>query len=331
MIMEKTHKRSKFVPSNEQKIEMFKRMLKIRNFEYKALSHCSERLNRGPLHLYVGEEAVSVGACAALEGGDYITSTHRGHGHCIAMGGDVKKMLAEIVGRSTGYCKGKGGSMHIADLDLGIIGANGIVGGGIPIAVGAGIALDNQNKKNIVMCFFGDGASNTGAFHESLNMASIWNLPVVFLCENNRYAISGCVDDTLNISDISERGKSYGIPGISVDGNDVFEIFSTVKKGRQRAVAGGGPTLIEAKTYRWLGHWHADPCRYREESEVESWKKKCPIKRMREHLIAEGILREKQVQDIENEIKEEIEMTERFALESPLPEPEEALHDVYVE
>jgi TPP-dependent pyruvate/acetoin dehydrogenase alpha subunit len=323
--------KSTLVPSAEQKIEMFKRMLKIRSFEYKALSHCSERLNRGPLHLYVGEEAVSVGACAALEKGDYITSTHRGHGHCIAMGGDVKRMLAEIVGRSTGYCKGKGGSMHIADLDLGIIGANGIVGGGIPIAVGAAIALDNRNKKNVILCFFGDGASNTGAFHESLNMASIWNLPVVFVCENNLYAISGCVDETLNITDISERGRSYGIPGVSVDGNDIFEVFSTVKKARQKAVRGKGPTLIEAKTYRWLGHWHADPCRYREESEVEKWKKKCPIKRMRDHLAGEGILTETQIQDIENAVKEEIETTERFALESPLPDPEEALKDVYVE
>lgn len=321
----------KQLPSKEQKIEMFRKMLRIRDFEYKALSHCNERLNRGPLHLYVGEEATSVGACAALESGDYITSTHRGHGHCIAMGGDVKKMLAEIVGRSTGYCRGKGGSMHIADLDLGIIGANGIVGAGIPIAVGAGIAMDNQNRENVILCFFGDGASNTGAFHESLNMTSIWSLPVIFLCENNLYAISGCVDDTLNISDISERGKSYGMPGMTVDGNDIFEVYSAVREARERAVTGKGPTLIEAKTYRWLGHWHADPCRYREQEEVDIWKKKCPIKRMREHLLSEKILTSPEVREIEEEIEKEIESIEKYALESPFPEPEEALEDVYVE
>jgi TPP-dependent pyruvate/acetoin dehydrogenase alpha subunit len=321
----------KQLPSKEQKIEMFRKMLRIRGFEYKALSHCNERLNRGPLHLYVGEEATSVGACAALETGDYITSTHRGHGHCIAMGGDVKKMLAEIVGRSTGYCRGKGGSMHIADLDLGIIGANGIVGAGIPIAVGAGIALDNGNRENVILCFFGDGASNTGAFHESLNMTSIWSLPVIFLCENNLYAISGCVDDTLNISDISERGKSYGMPGMTVDGNDIFEVYSAVREARERAVAGKGPTLIEAKTYRWLGHWHADPCRYREPEEVDIWKEKCPIKRMREHLLSEKILTGAEVREIEEEIEKEIDAIEKYALESPFPEPEEALEDVYVE
>ena len=324
-------RRIKYAPLDNQKGEMYRKMLRLRSFEYKALFHCTERLNRGPLHPYVGEEAVSVGACTALEKGDYITSTHRGHGHCIAMGGDVKRMLAEIVGRATGYCKGKGGSMHIADLDLGIIGANGIVGGGIPISVGAAIAMDNQNRNNIILCFFGDGASNTGAFHESLNMASIWKLPVVFLCENNLYAISGSVNDTLNIRDISDRSKSYGIPGITVDGNDIFDVYATVKEARERAICGEGPTLIEAKTYRWLGHWHADPCRYREEREVEMWKKKCPIKRMREHLITENVFSEEQIQKIESEIEEEIEAAEKFALESPFPTPDDALQDVYVE
>ena len=273
------NREKKYEPTGEQKIDMLRKMHRIRYFEYKALAHCTERLNRGPLHLYVGEEGVAVGACTALEQGDYITSTHRGHGHCIAMGGDVKRMLAEIVGRSTGYCKGKGGSMHIADLDLGIIGANGIVGGGIPISVGAGIAMDNLGRPNIVLCFFGDGASNTGAFHESLNMASIWKLPIVFLCENNQYAISGCVKETLNICDISDRAASYGIPGGSVDGNDTFQVYDAVKRARERAISGEGPSLVEAKTYRWLGHWHADPCRYRLEEEVEGWKKRCPIRR----------------------------------------------------
>jgi TPP-dependent pyruvate/acetoin dehydrogenase alpha subunit len=311
-------------------IEMYEKMVRIREFEFKTMQFCTEKRHRGPLHLYVGEEASAVGSCSALEKGDYITSTHRGHGHCIAMGGDVKRMLAEITGRATGYCKGKGGSMHIADLELGIMGANGIVGAGIPIAVGAGIALDNQDRKNIILCFFGDGASNTGAFHEALNMASIWELPVVFFCENNFYGISGCTKDTLNIEDISERGKAYGIPCVTVDGNDIFEVYDETKKAREHAVLGMGPVLIESKTYRWLGHWHADPCRYREEAEVEEWKKRCPIKRLRAHMMEHDILTEKGITDIERTVKEEIEEADRFALESPDPDPEEALDDIFV-
>jgi TPP-dependent pyruvate/acetoin dehydrogenase alpha subunit len=309
---------------------MYRRMVRIREFELKTMQFCTEKLNRGPLHLYVGEEAAAVGSCVALEKGDYITSTHRGHGHCIAMGGDVRRMLAEIAGRATGYCKGKGGSMHIADLDLGIMGANGIVGAGIPIAVGAGIAMDNRGSKNVILCFFGDGASNTGAFHEAVNMASIWNLPIVFFCENNFYGISGCTKDTLNIENISVRSTAYGIPGVTVDGNDVLAVYDEVKKARILASDGKGPVLIEAKTYRWLGHWHADPCRYRDDAEVDEWKKKCPILRMKNVLIDEGILSAEGVQAIDDEVKREIEETERFAVESPDPDPEEAFDDIYV-
>lgn len=318
------------VASNETMIEMYRRMLRIREFELKTMQFCTEKLNRGPLHLYVGEEASAVGSCMALEKGDYITSTHRGHGHCIAMGGDVKRMLAEITGRSTGYCKGKGGSMHIADLDLGIIGANGIVGAGIPIAVGAGLAMDNMNKKNIILCFFGDGASNTGAFHEAMNMASIWQLPIVFFCENNFYGISGCTKDTLNIESISVRSKAYGIPGVAIDGNDVLKVYDETKKARKLASEGNGPILIEAKTYRWLGHWHADPCRYREDAEVEEWKKKCPIMRLKKQLIEWDVLTEEEIGDVDNSIQREIEETEKFALESPDPDPEEAFDDIYI-
>ena len=319
----------KYSPTKEQMIEMFRKMCRIRYFEYKVAQFCQEKFNRGPLHLYVGEEGSAVGACTALEKGDYITSTHRGHGHCIAQGGDVKKMLAEIAGRSTGYCKGKGGSMHIADIDLGIIGANGIVGGGIPIAMGAGIALVNQNKKNVIVCFFGDGASNIGGFHEAVNMASIWDLPVIFFCENNLYGISGHAKDTMNIKDVSVRAKSYGIAGVTVDGNNILEVYSATMEARERAISGGGPTLLEAKTYRWLGHWHADPCRYRTEEEVEEWKKKCPIKFLRRYLTGEGLFTEEQLDEVENEVKAEIEQTEQFALDSPEPDPEEALEDVY--
>jgi TPP-dependent pyruvate/acetoin dehydrogenase alpha subunit len=319
----------KYEPTKEQKIEMFRRMCRIRHFEYKVAQFCQEKVNRGPLHLYVGEEGSAVGACSALEKGDFITSTHRGHGHCIAQGGDVKRMLAEIAGRSTGYCKGKGGSMHIADIDLGIIGANGIVGGGIPIAMGAGIALVNQNKKNVIVCFFGDGASNIGGFHEAVNMASIWDLPVIFFCENNLYGISGHAKDTMHIKDVSERAKAYGIAGVTVDGNNVLEVFSATKEARERAISGKGPTLLEAKTYRWMGHWHADPCRYRTDEEVEEWKKKCPIKSFRKYLTAEGSFTEQELDKIEDEVKAEIEETEQYALDSPEPDPEEALEDVY--
>jgi TPP-dependent pyruvate/acetoin dehydrogenase alpha subunit len=317
-------------PDADTQIEMFRRMVLIRFFETKAIEHYRERLNRGPLHAYVGEEANAVGACMALRKGDYITSTHRGHGHCIAMGGDVNRMLAEIVGKETGYCRGKGGSMHIADLDLGIIGANGIVGAGIPIAVGAAIALDNGGKHNVILCFFGDGASNTGAFHESLNMASIWKLPVVFFCENNCYAISTCTKDSLNIEDISVRSGSYGIPGETVDGNDVLQVYAAVKKARSRAVEGGGPTLVESKTYRTVGHWIGDPIRYRTKEEEASWRVKCPVSSFRKHLIREGIMSEQQVLDLEEEVRVQIENAEKFALDSPDPDPEEALEDIYV-
>jgi TPP-dependent pyruvate/acetoin dehydrogenase alpha subunit len=317
-------------PSDTIMKEMYRRMTRIREFELKTLQFCTEKLNRGPLHLYVGEEATAVGSCMALEKDDYITSTHRGHGHCIAMGGDVKRMLAEIAGRATGYCKGKGGSMHIADLDLGIMGANGIVGAGIPIAVGAGIALDNRGSSNVILCFFGDGASNTGAFHEAMNMASIWQLPIIFFCENNCYGISGCTKDTLNIEHISVRSKAYGIPGITVDGNDVLAVYEETKRARELAAGGDGPVLIEAMTYRWLGHWHADPCRYREDAEVEEWKKKCPIERLKKHMIDDRVCTEEEIHDIQSEVKREIEETEQFALESPEPDPAEAFDDIYV-
>jgi TPP-dependent pyruvate/acetoin dehydrogenase alpha subunit len=315
---------------NSKKIEMFRRMCLIRVFETKAIKHYKEKLNRGPLHVYLGEEACAVGSCMALEVGDYITSTHRGHGHCIAMGGDVKKMLAEICGRATGYCKGKGGSMHIADLDLGIIGANGIVGAGLPIAVGAAIALDNMNRKNVILCFFGDGASNTGAFHEALNMASIWKLPVIFFCENNCYAISTCTKDSLNIKNISVRSASYGIPGMSVDGNDVLEVYAATCEARSRALNGGGPTLIEARTYRTIGHWIGDPIRYRTKDEEEWWKTKCPIKRFRRYLIDTDIISEEQATRIEQESNKIMEEANRFAVDSPDPQPDEALEDIYV-
>jgi TPP-dependent pyruvate/acetoin dehydrogenase alpha subunit len=311
------------------KLTMYRRMCQIRLFEEATIEHLKQKRVRGPLHLYIGEEANAVGACAALEQGDYVTSTHRGHGHCIAMGGDIRRMLAEICGRGSGYCKGKGGSMHIADLGLGIIGANGIVGAGMPIAVGAAMAMDNMGKSNLVLCFFGDGASNTGSFHESLNMASIWKLPVVFYCENNQYAISTSAYDALNIHDISVRACSYGIPGMTIDGNDVLEVYLAAKIARGRAVAGMGPTLIEAKTYRTVGHWIGDPVRYRTTAEELEWKAKCPIRRLREYLLAAKESTEEEIGGIEAVVRAEINEANVFALESADPALEEALTDVY--
>ncbi len=238
-------------------------------------------------------------------------------------------MLAEILGRTTGYCKGKGGSMHIADLDLGIIGANGIVGAGMPIAVGAAIAMDNQSRKNAVLCFFGDGASNTGAFHEALNMASIWKLPIIFYCENNHYAISTSSSDSLNIHDISIRALSYGIPGRTIDGNDVLEVYLAAKEAREHALNGEGPTLIEAKTYRTIGHWIGDPVRYRTGSEEEEWRAKCPIKRLRDYLLGSKEATEAEIAQLDTEAQAEIEEADRFARESPNPAPDEALNDIY--
>lgn len=309
---------------------MYKRMVQIRMFEECAIEQLEEKRARGPLHLYIGEEANAVGACSALELGDYVTSTHRGHGHCIAMGGDIQRMLAEICGRGTGYCKGKGGSMHIADLGLGIIGANGIVGAGMPIAVGAAIAMDNLGKSNVVLCFFGDGASNTGSFHESLNMASIWNLPVVFYCENNQYAISTPAKDALNIHDISIRGVSYGIPSMTIDGNDVLEVYLATKAARNCAVSGRGPTLIEARTYRTIGHWVGDPVRYRTTAEEEEWRIKCPIRRLREYLCAAKEATEEEIAAVDLDVRNEIAEASSFALKSADPTSEEALTDVYV-
>jgi pyruvate dehydrogenase E1 component alpha subunit len=310
--------------------EMYRKMYLIRIFEKKAIDLYKEGINRGALHSYIGEEAVAVGACSALKSNDYITSTHRGHGHCLAMGGNPSKMLAELLGKRTGYCKGKGGSMHIADPNLGILGANGIVGAGIPIAVGAGLALANLGKKNVVVCFFGDGATCTGAFHEALNMASIWKLPVVFICENNLYAISGCTADCIPVKDIATRALSYNMPGKIVDGMDVLSVYEETLSAREKAINGKGPTLIECKTYRFEGHWIADPQVYRSKSEVEEWKKKDPIEKLENKLIKENLAKLEDLKEIKNDIEREIIIAEKFAKESPEPRLGEVLDDIFI-
>ena len=308
---------------------MYKRMLEIRFFEEKVFELYGQNLVPGTIHLYLGEEAVAVGVCNAIRKDDYITSTHRGHGHCIAKGAELKRTMAEILGKKTGYCKGKGGSMHIADFSIGMLGATAVVGAGIPIAVGAGLSVKLRRTDQVVACFFGEGASNQGTFHESINMASIWKLPVIFVCENNLYAMGTRQSTVMAIENVADRAVAYGIPGVVVDGNDVSAVYEAAQRAVERARKGEGPTLIECKTYRHKGHSRVDPAKYRPKEEVEEWLAKDPIKRFKEKLLQTNTLTESKIQQIEKEISDEIEEAVKFAMESPYPAPEEALEDVY--
>ncbi|MEW5936159.1 MAG: thiamine pyrophosphate-dependent dehydrogenase E1 component subunit alpha, partial [Bacillota bacterium] len=283
----------------------------------------------GFVHLYIGEEAIAVGVCSNLTDQDYITSTHRGHGHLIAKGGDIRFMMAELFGRKTGYCKGKGGSMHIADVDLGILGANGIVGAGLPIAAGAALACKQLGKDAVAVCFFGDGASNRGTFHEALNLASIWKLPAVFVCENNMYAISLSQKFHQNIKDISDRATAYGVPGFSVDGNDVVAVYEAAYEAVRRARRGDGPTLIECKTWRHRGHFEGDPRVYMDPKEHEEWLGRDPLRRLERKLLELGYATEQDLPEYEKEVVASVEEAVRFAEESPYPDPSEVLEDVY--
>ena len=319
--------------SQKQMIDLYKTMVKIRLFEARLPDLYTTGFT-GLTHLYIGQEAVAAGVCAHLRIEDYMTSTHRGHGHVIAKGGELKFMMAELFGKKTGYCKGKGGSMHIADINIGILGANGIVGGGIPIAVGAALSSKMRKTDQVTACFFGDDASNTGAFHEGLNLASIHHLPVVFICENNLYGISVPQRQHQAIQDVSIRAVAYNMSGITVDGNDVLAIYEASGKAIKRARAGEGPTLIECKTYRWRGHHEGDPnrgSRYRPAEEVEEWMKKCPIRRFEERLSKKRILTPGKVKAIREETEREIDEAIAFARESPYPNPQDLYEDVYVE
>ncbi|MBG9790867.1 thiamine pyrophosphate-dependent dehydrogenase E1 component subunit alpha [Brevibacillus laterosporus] len=315
----------------EQKlVELLHQMWVIRFFDEKVDEFFAKGLIHGTTHLCVGQEATAAGAIAVLQPEDKITSTHRGHGHCIAKGADVNKMMAELFGRETGYCKGKGGSMHIADVDKGNLGANGIVGGGIPIAVGAALTSQMRKLGYVTISFFGDGASNEGSFHESVNMASIWKLPVIFFCENNQYGMSGPVTEMVNIEHIADRSKAYGIPGVVVDGNDLFAVMNAVAEAAERARRGEGPTLIEAKTYRYKGHSKSDAKKYRTREEEMDWRKNrdC-IKKLQEVLIEKGLLTQEQAKEIEQQAKKEIEEAVVFAEESPMPSLDTLEEDVY--
>jgi pyruvate dehydrogenase E1 component alpha subunit len=318
----------------EKLIGMYQTMLRIRRFEERVMDMYARQLIPGLAHLYIGEEAVATGVCANLKTDDYITSTHRGHGHCIAKGGELKIMMAELFGKTTGYCHGKGGSMHIANIDLGILGANGIVAAGMPIAGGAALSIKMRKGSQVVASFFGDGACNQGTFHESLNLAAVWKLPVVFVCENNQYAISVAASRVGSIQDYYLRKGSYGIEGLKVDGNDILSVYEAAKEAVNRAREGKGPTLIECKTYRWRGHYDGEADRtynYRSKEEIEEWMKKCPIDRFKKLLLEKKVTKEGNLQRIDEEIQKEIEEAIEFAKNSPDPNPEDALIDLFCE
>jgi len=315
--------------AREKLVQMYELMLKIRHFESRVRDLFAAGEMPGFVHLYLGEEAVAAGACAALEKDDSITSTHRGHGHIIAKGGDLKRMMAELYGKATGYNKGKGGSMHIADPSLGILGANGIVGAGLPIATGAGMSSKLRKTGQVALCFFGDGASNQGTFHESVNIASAFDLPVVYVCENNMYGVGTKQCDVRNVEDIADRAVGYGIPGLAVDGNDVIAVYEACREAVSRARGGSGPTLIECKTYRWQCHFEGEPDTYRSPEEVRAWKEREPIAPYRTKLIDQGVLTGEGADVIEAEVVEELDEAVAFARESPFPEAETALEDLW--
>jgi pyruvate dehydrogenase E1 component alpha subunit len=315
--------------AKENLVEMYRKMLEIRFFEEKVFELYGQNLVPGTIHLYLGEEAIAVGVCSVLRKEDYIISTHRGHGHCIAKGAELKPTMAEILGKKTGYCKGKGGSMHIADFKIGMLGATAVVGAGLPIAVGAGLSIKLRKTDQVVACFFGEGASNQGTFHESINMASTWKLPVIFVCENNLYAMGTRQSRVMAIENIADRAIAYGISGAVVDGNDVLAVYEATQKAVERARKGEGPTLIECKTYRHKGHSRVDPAKYRPKEEVEQWLAKDPIKRFKEKLLQTNTLTEAEIQQIEKQVLDEVEEAVKFSMESPYPAPEEALEDVY--
>ena len=315
--------------SKEAMKDMYLRMIRIREFESKAQSLFADGKIPGFVHLYLGEEAVATGVCACLRDDDYITSTHRGHGHIIAKGGDLKFMMAELFGKATGYCKGKGGSMHIADRDKGILGANGIVGAGHNIAVGAGLSASYRGTDQVCVCFFGDGSTNQGTFHEALNLASIWKLPIVFVCENNNYGISMSQSRHQAIKDVADRGIAYGIPGIAVDGNDVMAVNEAAEEAVARARKGLVPTLLECKTYRTRGHFEGDPAIYKPKEEQETWLKKDPISKFAAFLKESNLLTEEEMEALKKQVQEELEEAIRFAEESPDPTADSVVQDVY--
>ncbi len=314
--------------SSEELINLYKKMLLIREFEMEITKNIG-RIRSPFVHTYTGEEAIAVGACSAINEDDYITSTHRGHGHFLAKGGDINSLMAEVFGKVDGICKGRGGSMHVADFSKNILGANGIVGAGPPLALGVALASKMRNEGKVVLSFFGDGAANQGMLHESMNLAGAWKLPVVFILENNLYGWSTPVHRATSIKDFSLRAQGYGMKGFSIDGNDVIEVYKTTKEAVKLAREGGGPTLIECKTYRWQGQTVTDPDKYRPEEEKEEWKKKCPIESFKTRLIRGEIIDKVIIQEIEEETLKIIELSSKFTKKSPKPDPVSVLDGIF--
>jgi TPP-dependent pyruvate/acetoin dehydrogenase alpha subunit len=308
---------------------MLRMMVRIRAFEMKLADLVRDLVIKGTLHPYVGQEAVAVGVCFALRTDDYISSNHRGHGHALAKGADMNRMMAVLLGRQTGYCKGKGGSMHIADLDLGMLGCNGIVGGGIGITAGAALSAQLRATDQVSVGFFGDGAANTGIAHEAMNLAAAWRLPAIFVCENNQYALSMPYAKAVAAPDIAARGAGYGMPGEVVDGNDVLAVWEATSRAVRRARAGGGPTLLECKTYRWLQHSLRVKGPDRPADEEATWKARCPIAKLRGQLANEGLSDDAGFGAMEAAAVKEVEDSLAFALASPEPTLDEIERDIY--
>ena len=312
-------------------LSLYRTMVTIRQFETMAMEYFAAGQIPGFIHLSIGQEASAVGVCSTLRKDDYISTTHRGHGHIIAKGADLKRMTAELFAKVTGYCKGKGGSMHIADFSLGILGANGVVAGGLPIMTGAGLSIKLRKTDQVAVVFFGDGASNRGTVHEAMNMAAIWKLPVIFAIENNQFASTTPQTYACSVGDICTRAAGYGMPGVAVDGNDVLAVREAATEAVARARAVKGPTLLENKTYRIRGHYEGDPQKYRTKEAVKNWqKKKDPIERFAKALMKRKLLPRKKADQILDEVNAKIEAAVQFAKESPFPEPEAAMEDLFV-
>jgi pyruvate dehydrogenase E1 component alpha subunit len=309
--------------------EAMRLMLTIRVFDERALALYRAGEMRGTTHPYIGMEAVGVGVMLALRPDDWVSSTHRGHGHTIAKGGDLKKMMAELLGRATGYSGGKGGSMHIADMDKHMLGANGIVGGGMGLATGAALSAQLQNTGAVAVCFFGDGALAQGILHETSNLAAIWKLPVVFVCENNQYAMSARADWAVAGGDPAKRAAAYGIPGVSVDGMDLFAVHAAAKELVERARGGDGPSYLVCNTYRFHGHHAGDPLNYREKEEVERWRLQDPIERVKQAVVSDGVMQAEEIAALQRQIEANIESAVEFARSSPEPSPDQLMTDIY--
>lgn len=312
-------------------LALYRTMLTIRLFEQRVAREFRTGEIPGFVHMYVGEEAVAAGVCANLHDDDYVTSTHRGHGHCIAKGCDLDRMMAEIYGREGGLCKGRGGSMHIADFSRGMLGANAIVGGGIALATGAGLASSVRGSGQVAVAFFGDGAANQGVLHESLNLAAIWKLPVIYVCENNGFAESTPSSYATSVPDVASRASGYGIPGVVVDGADVLCVYAAAREAVARARRGEGPTLLEVKTYRFMGHFEGDPERYRDDEERASLRERDALAALRERLVAGGHAGEADLEALRVEIEAAVDRAVEFARASPLPDPAELERYVYPE